>query len=57
MIVEFKDYSLQTSMCGHHAAEIADRLDPETGFSPLHHAARYQQLDICLILLSNIPLV
>jgi hypothetical protein len=36
------------------AAEIADRLDVETGLSPLHHAARYQQLKICLMLLSNI---
>ncbi|CAF4155628.1 unnamed protein product [Rotaria socialis] len=51
---EFKEYSLQTLSCGKHAAEIADRLDLETGLSPLHHAARYQQLDVCLMLLSSI---
>ncbi|CAF0870230.1 unnamed protein product [Adineta steineri] len=51
---DFIEYSKQTSHCGRHAAEIADRLDVETGLSPLHHAARYQQLDICIILLSNI---
>ncbi|CAF2395150.1 unnamed protein product [Rotaria sp. Silwood2] len=51
---EFVEYSKQTLRCGKHASEIADRIDLETGLSPLHHAARYQQLDICLILLSNI---
>ncbi|UJR28363.1 hypothetical protein I4U23_009606 [Adineta vaga] len=51
---DFIEYSQQTSFCGRHAAEIADRLDIDTGLSPLHHAARCQQLNICLILLSNI---
>ncbi len=50
----FTEYSQQTISCGKHAAEIADRLDVETGLSPLHHAARYQQLHVCLMLLSNI---
>ena len=40
--------------CGKHASEIVDRLDADTGLSPLHLAARYQQLNICLMLLSNI---
>ncbi len=40
--------------CSQHATEIIDRLDVDTGLSPLHHAARYQQLHICLMLLSNI---
>ncbi|CAF3944056.1 unnamed protein product, partial [Rotaria magnacalcarata] len=53
---EFKEFSLQTLSCGKHAAEVADRLDLETGLSPLHHAARHQQLDVCLMLLSSIDL-
>lgn len=40
--------------CAVHASEIVDRLDLDTGLSPLHHAARYQQLHVCLMLLSNI---
>ena len=44
-------------LCAEHAAEIADRLDVDTGLSPLHNAARYQQLDICLMLLTNIDFV
>ena len=48
---------MQTLSCGKHAAEMADRIDSETGLSPLHLAARYQQLDVCLILLSNIDFV
>ncbi len=40
--------------CAEHATQIADRLDIDTGLSPLHHAARHQQLHICLMLLSNI---
>ncbi|CAF1205520.1 unnamed protein product [Rotaria sordida] len=51
---DFVEYSRQTLSCRKHASEIADRIDLETGLSPLHHAARYQQLNICLILLSNI---
>ncbi|CAF0925386.1 unnamed protein product [Adineta ricciae] len=50
----FVEYKKQTFHCGRHAAEIADRLDADSGLSPLHHAARYQQLNICLTLLSNI---
>ena len=50
----FIEYSQQTRSCAQHAAEIADRLDVDTGLSPLHHAARYQDLEICLILLSHI---
>lgn len=42
------------SSCADHARQIIDRLDVDTGLSPLHHAARYQQLHICLMLLSNI---
>lgn len=51
---EFVEYSKQTKRCGEDAAKKADQLDGETGLSPLHHAARYQQLHICLMLLSNI---
>ena len=51
----FTEYSLQTVSCEKHAREAADRLDRETGLSPLHHAARYQQLHVCLMLLSYIP--
>jgi len=40
--------------CAEHATQIADRLEIDTGLSPLHHAARHQQLHICLMLLSNI---
>lgn len=50
----FTEYSQQTTRCGKHAAEIADRLEMETGLSPLHHAARHQQLHISLMLLSFI---
>ncbi|CAF0926376.1 unnamed protein product [Rotaria sp. Silwood1] len=53
-LADFVEYSKQTLACGKHASEIVDRIDLETGLSPLHHAARYQRLDICLILLSNI---
>lgn len=40
--------------CGEFASKVADRIDVETGLSPLHHAARHQQLHVCLMLLSNI---
>ncbi|UJR21124.1 hypothetical protein I4U23_024224 [Adineta vaga] len=50
----FVEYSRQMTTCAKHASQIADRIDIDTGLSPLHHAARYQQLHICLILLSNI---
>lgn len=50
----FSEYSKQTASCCADASKIADRLDLETGLSPLHHAARYQQLHICLMLLSHL---
>ncbi|CAF2821950.1 unnamed protein product [Rotaria sp. Silwood2] len=53
----FIEYSRQMLSCAEHASEIVDRLDIDTGLSPLHHAARNQQLHICLILLSNIKFV
>ena len=53
----FIEYSQQMSSCAKHAAEIVDRLDNDTGLSPLHHAARHKHLHICLILLSNINFV
>ncbi|CAF3407987.1 unnamed protein product [Rotaria sp. Silwood1] len=53
----FIEYSRQMLSCAEHASQIADRLDIDTGLSPLHHAARNQQLHICLMLLSNIKFV
>ncbi|CAF1088242.1 unnamed protein product [Adineta steineri] len=49
----FIEYSRQMSTLAEYAAQIADRLDTDTGLSPLHHAARYQQLHVCTMLLSN----
>ncbi|CAF3672911.1 unnamed protein product [Rotaria sordida] len=53
----FIEYSRQMSSCAEHASQIVDRLDVDTGLSPLHHAARHQQLHICVMLLSNIKFV
>ncbi|CAF1027311.1 unnamed protein product [Adineta ricciae] len=50
----FIDYSRQMTFLAEHASQIADRIDIDTGLSPLHHAARYQQLHVCVILLSNL---
>lgn len=54
LIRAFVEYSKQTISCGKNAAELADRLEIDTGLAPLHHAARYQHLNICVVLLSNI---
>lgn len=50
----FVEFSRQMESLAEYASQMTDRLDPETGLSPLHYAARYQQLHACLILLSSI---
>ncbi|CAF4551132.1 unnamed protein product, partial [Rotaria socialis] len=53
----FIEFSRQTSICAQVASNIIGQLDVDTGLSPLHHAARHQQLNVCVMLLSNIELV
>ncbi|CAM4780685.1 unnamed protein product [Rotaria magnacalcarata] len=53
----FIEFSRQISSCAQLASNIIDRLDVDTGLSPLHHAARHQQLNVCIMILSNIKLV
>jgi ankyrin repeat protein len=53
----FVEYSQQMSACCIHASALTDHLEMETGLSPLHHAARYQRLEICVMLISNLDFV
>jgi hypothetical protein len=53
----FLEYSRQSGRVNAYASKMVDRLEIESNLSPLHHAARYHQLDICVILLSNFSFV